>query len=101
MGGSFWVQFSHFWLLHWLDFWGIVTAIPWSACHQQLSTRLKQVRQRCQDIDLAAVLGQATQPGLLEAELLLDHSERMLNLGADVSFGRLDQILQLSIWRLR
>jgi hypothetical protein len=52
-------------------------------------------------MDLAAVLGQVTQPGLLEAEMLLDHSERMLNLGADVSFGRLDQILLLSIWRLR
>ena len=42
--------------------------------------------------------GQATQPGLLEAELLLDHPKRMLNFGADVSFGSLDQILQLPFW---
>ncbi len=30
----------------------------------------------CQHMDLAAVLGQATQPGFLEAELLIDHPER-------------------------
>lgn len=49
-------------------------------------------------MDLAAVLGQATQAGLLKAELLLDHPEGMLDLGADVSFGSFDQILQPSIW---
>jgi hypothetical protein len=49
-------------------------------------------------LDLAAVLGQAAQPGFLKAELLLDHPKRMLNLGADVSFGSLDQILQLPFW---
>jgi hypothetical protein len=49
-------------------------------------------------MDLAAVLDEATQPGLLEAKLLLDHPKRMLNLGADVSFGSLYQILQLPIW---
>jgi hypothetical protein len=44
-------------------------------------------------MDLAAVLGQAAQPGLLEAELLLDHSKWMLTFGADVGLGRFDQIL--------
>ena len=57
-----------------------------------------QIHQCCQHMNLAAVLGQATQPGLLEAELLLDHPKRMLNLGADVSLGSLDQILQLPFW---
>ena len=31
-------------------------------------------------MDLAAVLGQATQPGFLKTELLLHHPKRMLNL---------------------
>ena len=35
-------------------------------------------------IDLAAVLGHATQPGFLETEPLFNHSERMLKLGAQV-----------------
>ena len=43
-------------------------------------------------------IGQATQPCFLTAEPLLDHPKRMLNLGADVSFGSLDQILQLPFW---
>jgi hypothetical protein len=43
-------------------------------------------------------IGQATQPGFLKAEPLLAHPKRMLNLGADVSFGSLDQILQLPFW---
>jgi len=63
-----------------------------------MTTSEIQIRQCYQNMDLAAVLGQATQPGLLEAELLLDHPERMLNLGADMSFGSLDQILQLPFW---
>ena len=66
-----------------------------------MSSGLEHVRHCRQNVDLAAVLSQATQPGLLKAELLLDHPERMLNLGAHVSFGRLDQILQLSIWCIR
>ena len=66
-----------------------------------MSSGLEQVRQRCHHIDLAAIFDEAAQAGLLKAELLLDHPERMLNLGADVSFGRLDQILQLSIWCVR
>ena len=49
-------------------------------------------------MDLAAVLGQATQPGLLETELLLDYPEWVFDLGADMRFGSLDQILQLPFW---
>jgi hypothetical protein len=41
-------------------------------------------------MDLAAVLGQASQAGFLEAELLLDHPEWMLNLGANMGLGRFD-----------
>ena len=63
-----------------------------------MTTSEIQIGQGCQHMDLAAVLGQATQPGLLEAELLLNHPKRVLDLGADVSFGRLDQILQLPFW---
>ena len=66
-----------------------------------MSSGLEQVRQRCHHIDLAAIFDEAAQAGRLKAELLLDHPERMLNLGADVSFGCLDQILQLSIWCIR
>jgi hypothetical protein len=54
--------------------------------------------QRCDHVDLATVLGHPAQPSLLKAELLLDHPEWMLTLGADVRFGGLDQILQPSIW---
>ena len=46
-----------------------------------MTTSEIQIRQCYQNMDLAAVLGQATQPGLLEAELLLDHPKRMLHLG--------------------
>ena len=46
-------------------------------------------------MDRAAALDQSTQPVFLKAELLLDHPKRMLNLGADVIVGSLDQILQL------
>jgi hypothetical protein len=54
----------------------------------------EQIGQPCQHIDLAAVLGQATQPGLLKAELLLDHPERVLDLGADMCLGRFDLAAQ-------
>jgi len=66
-----------------------------------MTTSEIQIGQGCQHMDLAAVLGQATQPGFLKAELLLDHPGRMFNLGADMSFGGLDQILEPSIWRIR
>ena len=49
-----------------------------------MSSGLEQVRHCRQNVDLAAVLGQATQPGLLKAELVFDHSERVLDLGADM-----------------
>ena len=66
-----------------------------------MSSGLEQVRECRHHIDHATIFGEAAQAGFLKAELLLDHQERMLNLGADVSFGRLDQILQLSIWCIR
>ena len=61
----------------------------------------EQIGQPCQHIDLAAVLGQATQSGLFKAELLLDHSERVLDLGADMCLGRFDQTLQPAIGGIR
>jgi hypothetical protein len=61
----------------------------------------EQIRQRCQHIDFAAVLGQATQPGFLETELVFNHSERVLDLGADMCLGRFDQILQPAIGGIR
>jgi hypothetical protein len=39
-----------------------------------------QIGQCGHHIYLAAVLGQTAQPGLLKAELLLDHPEWVLNL---------------------
>jgi hypothetical protein len=62
---------------------------------------LEQVRECRHHVDLAAIFGEAAQASLLKSELLLEHPERLLNLGANVSFGRLDQILQLSIWCIR
>ena len=55
-------------------------------CHEQ-------VGESGQHLHLAAVLEHAPQPGLLKAELPFDHPERMLHLGTDVCFGRLDQII--------
>jgi hypothetical protein len=49
-------------------------------------------------MDLAPILGQAAQQGFLKAELLLDRPKRMLDFRANVSFGSLDQILQLPFW---
>ena len=62
---------------------------------------LEQIRQCCQHVDLAAILGNTTQPRLVKTELLLDHSKGMLNFGADVGFGGLNQIMQPSFWRVR
>ncbi len=42
----------------------------------------------------------ATQPALLKAELLLDHPETMLTLGAYVSIGRFNQIRKPAFWRI-
>jgi len=60
-----------------------------------------QIRQRCQYIHLAAVLGYAVQSGFLKAKLLFDYPERMLNLGADVVLSGLDQVLHPSLWSVR
>ena len=49
-------------------------------------------------MDFAAVLAQATQPGLPKTELLFDDPEGELDLGADVGLCFLDQILHPSIW---
>jgi hypothetical protein len=59
-------------------------AIPWSCGDKQLALGQEQIDEDCQHIDLAAILGQTTQPGLLKTELLLDASEGMLSFGADV-----------------
>jgi len=56
-----------------------------------------QIGQCGHRINLAAVLVQTSQPGLLKAELLLDHSEWVFDFGADVGLGGLDQILQSSL----
>ncbi len=45
-------------------------------------------------MDFAAVLGHTPQPGLVNAELLLDHPEWVLYLRADVALGSFDQIRQ-------
>lgn len=45
---------------------------------------LKRMHERCQYEHLVAVPGHAVQSCFLKAELLLDHPERVLNLGADV-----------------
>jgi hypothetical protein len=38
-----------------------------------MSWNQEKIRQSCQHIDLAAILGQTTQPGFQTAELLIDH----------------------------
>jgi hypothetical protein len=60
----------------------------------------EQVRERCQHIHFAALLDHAPQPSLLKAELPLDHPKWVLHLGADVSFGCFDQIIQSSLRRV-
>jgi len=51
--------------------WCSGTPPPSSACCEQLTPCQEQICQCGHHIDLAAVLGQAAQPGLLKAELLL------------------------------
>jgi len=65
-----------------------------------MSLGLEQARECRHHIKFAAIFGEAAHASLLKAELMLDHPERMLNLGADVCPGSLDQILQFSIWRI-
>ena len=47
------------------------------------------------------VLGHTSQPGLLEAKLLFDYTERMFHFGSDMSLGTLPPVEQLSFWRSR
>ena len=65
-----------------------------------MATSEKQIGQCGHHINLASILGQATQSGLFKAELLFDHPEWVLDLGADVCLCSLDQILQHSLWRV-
>jgi len=39
--------------------------------------------------------------GFLEPKLVFDHSERVLDLGADMCLGRFDQILRTAIGGIR
>lgn len=50
-----------------------------------------------QHLHLAGVLKYAAQPGLLKAKLSFDRAKRMLHFGAEVCFGRLDQIIHSSL----
>ena len=59
---------------------------PSSECREQLTPRQEQIRQGCQHIDLAAVLGQATQPGLLKAERSKSEPGRDLSIESSLSF---------------
>jgi hypothetical protein len=54
------------------------TLFPSSGCREQLPPAQGQIGQGCQHIDLAAVLGQATQPRLPKTELLLDEAKWVL-----------------------
>jgi len=58
----------------------------------------EQIRQGCQYIELAVVLGEAMQPAFLMAKLRLDHPKRILDFRADVSFDSFNQILQPPFW---
>jgi hypothetical protein len=51
--------------------WPLGIPIIYSVSSHQLAACQKQVRQCCQNLDLAAVLAHAPQPGLLKAKLLL------------------------------
>lgn len=46
-------------------------------------------------------MGQATKTGFLKGELVFDHLERVLDLGADMCPSRFDQILQPAIGGIR
>ncbi len=57
-----------------LDQYPMVILILLSACQKQLAARQEQVGQCCQHIDLAEIPGHTSQPGLMKAELRLDHA---------------------------
>jgi hypothetical protein len=65
-----------------------------------MATCEMQIGQCGHHINLAAVLGQTAQLGLLKAELLLDHSKWVFDFGANVGLGGHDQILQSSLLSL-
>jgi len=67
---------------------GAFDRIAGASCprHQQLSPRHPQIAQRKQHRQPRGVLGQAPVAHLGVAELLLDHTERVLNLGPLASF---------------
>ena len=67
----------------------------------QTSKGQEQFGQACNNIDFAAVLGQAAQTGFLEPELVIDLSERVFDTGADMCLGRFDEILQPAIGCIR
>lgn len=58
----------------------------------------QQVREGCQHTHFAAVREQFPQPGRLKAALLFNHLEKILRFGADVSLGRLNQIIGPPLW---
>ena len=66
-----------------------------------MATSEIKIGQSGQHIDLAVILCQATQSGFFKAELLFDHPEWVLDLGADVCLCSLDQILKPSFWSVR
>jgi len=63
------------------------TPLPHSFCRKQLELSQEQICEHYDHVDLAAALGHATQPGILESEVLLNHPERVHDLGTDVGFG--------------
>jgi hypothetical protein len=58
--------FNYFGLIVEPESRGLAMEIPWSGCCEQLPSGLTHVQQRCQDLDLAAVLGKAAQSGVLK-----------------------------------
>ena len=70
----------------------------WSACREQFSTGLEQVLRCRQVVDLARVLGKATQAGLLRVELLLYHPKLVFEFRVDISPDWLEQILLPAFW---
>ena len=63
-------------------------------------THQEEIRKGSQHVHLAAILEHAAEPGLLKAELTLDHAKRVLNFCADVSLCGLDQIIYSPLWRV-
>jgi hypothetical protein len=60
----------------------------------------EQVRERCQHVDLAAVLEHATQAGILKTELPLDLAEHILDFRTDVSLLQAEAVPARSLSRI-